>query len=103
MAKLNLTDEFREARGLALYNMIMRDLQDRSARINRIAQVRAIYHDEAPPVQGPWPGASDIHIPVLAEKVEGILPKIINAFWGTDPLVNVKYPANLGRREAAKE
>ncbi|KPJ95870.1 MAG: hypothetical protein AMJ55_02975 [Gammaproteobacteria bacterium SG8_15] len=103
MPDIRMTDEFREVRGRRLYNLVMRDLRDRQGRIERIAQVRALYLDEAPSQVGPWAGASDVHIPVIADKVDGAVPKIISAFWGTDPLAHVQYPAGQGRHEEAKE
>ena len=93
---IRLTNEFRSDRGRGLIEAIMQDITDRASRIQQIAQARALYFDErASKVSSePWEGASNIHLPVILEKIEGTVPKLINAFWGTEPVVHVRRVAD---------
>jgi len=103
MPSLNVPVEFREERGRRLHNLILRDVSNRAMRVHRLATVRALYTGEVQAMVGPWEGASDIHLPVVAEKIDSVIPKIVNAFWATDPLVHVWYPPDSNRREEAKD
>jgi len=87
----NLSDAFRSARGSWLCSEIEQAVRDRKALDDKLQMVRALYWmDKQPARRLPWAGASDIHLPVIYEKIETAVPKIINAFWGTEPVVHVK-------------
>ena len=103
MSNIKLTEEFKAERGRKLVNLIIRDLKDRARKMDNVRSIRAMYFDEGLGSVGPWEGSSDIHLPVLVEKIEGVIPKISNAFWGADPLTHVQYPPDLGRRDEAKD
>lgn len=103
MSEIKLTEEFRSERGRKLVNLIVRDLKDRSRKMNNVRSTRAMYFDQGIGASGPWEGSSDVHLPVLVEKIEGVIPKVSNAFWGADPLTHVQYPADRGRRDEAKD
>lgn len=87
---IKLEDEFRQERGRQFLRLIERDIQDRATRLKKIQLARALYYGDAEPVQGPWEGASDVHLPVILEKIEGGVPKCVNAFWGMEPIVQVQ-------------
>ena len=85
---INMTEEGRESRGKDLCKLIEMDLRDRRQAIVRRTVARNIYDNTA--VRSPrYRGASNIHLPVLEEKVEGMVPKLVNAFFGAEPMVNV--------------
>jgi hypothetical protein len=87
---IKLTEEFSKERGRQFLRLIKRDIEDRSTRLAKIQLARALYYGDKAPVQGPWVGASDVHLPVILEKVEGGVPKCVNAFWGMQPIVQVE-------------
>lgn len=85
-----LSDEFRKARGHWLVSEIRQAIRDRADLDGKLELVRSLYWMDKDPLEGPWEGSSDIHLPVLYEKVETAVPKVVNAFWGTEPIVHVK-------------
>ena len=88
---LHLDDEFRKSRGSWLVGEIEVAVEDRVNLDGKLQLVRSLYfNDKAPIGNLPWKGASDIHLPVLYEKIENSVPKMMNAFWGTEPVVHVK-------------
>lgn len=92
---IKLSKEFREERGRGLVDLVMQDITDRAPRVHKIAQARALYFDERRNrvASEPWEGASNMHLPVILEKIEGTVPKLVNAFWGSEPLVHVRRVA----------
>ncbi len=91
---LQLESSFRKARGKWISYEIEQAIRDRASLDNKIRLVRALYfNDKAPLDRVPWEGASDIHLPVLYEKVENSVPKVMNAFWGAEPIVHVRRVA----------
>ena len=91
---IKLTQEFKEERGLKLVRAIAQDVMDRQPRMRQIELARSLFYgDKSDFVNEPWPGASNLHLPVVTEKIEGMVPKLINAFWGTEPLVHVRRVA----------
>lgn len=88
---LRLSPEFRASRGKWLVSEIEDAIRDRSSLDAKILAVRSLYfNDKAPLDNVPWEGASDIHLPVIYEKIENSVPKLMNAFWGTEPIVHVR-------------
>lgn len=93
MYGIPLTDDFREERGNGMINLIRRDMDDKTS-IDHIRMTnRALYSGIDAPVNKPWFGSSNIHMPIVLEKVEGTVPKITNAFWGIEPVVHVRRVA----------
>jgi hypothetical protein len=43
----------------------------------------------------PWKGAADIHLPVIMEKVEMAVPKVMSALWRADPFVQITAPGGV--------
>lgn len=86
-----LDSKFAKKRGDWLISEIRQAIRDRSGLDAKLQMVRSLYWmDKAPLPSTPWDGASDIHLPVVYEKVETAVPKTVNAFWGTEPIVHVK-------------
>lgn len=89
-----LDDSFRSERGKWLVGEIEQAVDDRSELDGKLQLVRSLYWmDKDPLPKVPWEGASDIHLPVVYEKIENSVPKVVNAFWGTEPIVHVKRVA----------
>lgn len=86
----NLDLDFRMSRGKWLMSEIRQAVRDRKPLDDKLQLVRALYWMDKDPGAVPWDGASDIHLPVIYEKIETSVPKIVNAFWGTEPVVHVK-------------
>lgn len=74
-------------RGESLMRMISRDIRDRRAHMSKREYTRNVYYGNMDRKLR-YNGQSNIHLPVLAEKIEGIVPKINNAFWNAEPHVN---------------
>jgi hypothetical protein len=89
-----LTPEFSKSRGKWLMSEIRQAVRDRQKLDGKLELVRALYWMDKDPGQVPWAGASDIHLPVIYEKIETSVPKLTNAFWGTEPIVHVKRVPN---------
>lgn len=82
MAGIQLTDEFRLERGGELVDLIQADEESRHDwNRNRIA-ARNIYYGNAQRLDTHWEGASDIHLPVVQEKIESVVPRINAALAG---------------------
>lgn len=89
MPKLEMS--FKKQRGDWLLSEIRQAITDRADLDGKLQMVRALYWMDKDPLPNlPWEGASDIHLPVLYEKVETAVPKTVNAFWGTEPIVHVR-------------
>lgn len=86
----NLNADFRMSRGKWLLSEIRQAIRDRRDLDLKLELVRSLYWMDKDPGAVPWEGASDIHLPVIYEKIETSVPKVVNAFWGTEPIVHVK-------------
>jgi len=87
MAKIKLSKKEPTQKGRHLVSLIEGDIRNRSDNIKQHYLLRNLYYDLG--VRNlEYAGQSDIHIPLIAEKVEGITPKVMNAFWQADPHVH---------------
>ena len=87
----NLSDKFCTERGRWLCSEIRQAVSDRADLDDKLQMVRSLYWMDKGELESlPWEGASDMHLPVVYEKIETAVPKIVNAFWGTEPIVHVK-------------
>ena len=88
---MHLDSEFRTRRGSWLVSEIEQAVTDRAPLDEKLQLVRSLYFNDKDPIGNlPWDGASDMHLPVLYEKIENSVPKMMNAFWGTEPIVHVR-------------
>jgi hypothetical protein len=86
---IQLSEEVRKSKGSDLCKLIEVDLRDRQWAIAKRQIARNLYHGVSQR-QPRYDGASNIHLPVLEEKVEGMVPKLVNAFHAAEPKVHVK-------------
>lgn len=75
-------------KGKRLIRLIETDLMDRRGKISKIRAVRDFYHGSQDRILD-YEGQPDIHLNVITEKVETVVPKFTNAFWGAVPIVHV--------------
>ena len=82
-----LDPEVAVEKGKELHALISLDIRDRQPQVNKRQFVRETYfgHKER---QLEYSGQSDIHLHLVTEKIENIVPKISNAFWNADPIVH---------------
>jgi len=86
-----LDPEFAEKRGIGLVQLVERDVVDQSPRYAKVREHRSLYYGTATAnMPLPWKGASAIHLPLIPEKVETLVPMLNSAFWGVDPVVTVE-------------
>jgi hypothetical protein len=86
---INLSDEVRAQKGSDLCKLIEVDLRDRQWAIAKRQVARNLYFGVSSR-EPRYEGASNIHLPVLEEKVEGMVPKLVNAFHAAEPTVHVR-------------
>ena len=96
---IRLSDEVRKSKGGDLSKLIAVDIRDRQWALQRREVARNLYHGTASR-KPRYKGAPNVHLPVLEEKVEGMVPKLSNAFHAADPRVHVKRVGSEYNEEA---
>lgn len=102
MAQIQLDDLERTNKGREMIRSIMGDIRDRSIWLRKREIHRNLYYDNGRRLDVHWQGASDIHLPVIFEKIETMVPKLVTAFFGVDPIVTVRRPADDFDQEDTK-
>jgi hypothetical protein len=87
MPRIAFPREKAEEKGRHFVNLIEADVRARRTNIRQHHLLRNLYYDAGVRALE-YAGQSDIHLPVIAEKVEGITPKVMNAFWQAEPHVH---------------
>lgn len=93
-----LTPEEAVDKGQDFMRLIRTDMRDRKANMDKRAYIRAIYFGDTRRKLSAI-GETNIHLHVMTEKIEGIVPKIVNAFWNAEPIVNVRRVAEEHNEE----
>ena len=65
-------------------------IQDRSAWEDRLAQDEQQYFGILPTKTFPWPGCSNLHVPITMTGVEALKPRLIESVLGEDPPIFAK-------------
>lgn len=89
---IQLDEETREKRGRDLSKLIRVDLQDRQQALQKRQVARNLYHN-VKTSEPRYENGPNIHLPIIEEKVEGMVPKLVNAFLGAEPKVHVRRVA----------
>jgi len=89
---IQLDEEQLKSRGRDLLRLIEQDVKDRQHALAKRQIARNLYYGTHSNSMSRR-GAAHIHLPVLEEKVEGMVPKLSNAFHGADPIVHVQRVA----------
>lgn len=89
---IKLSPEYATQKGQELLRLIEMDIRDRRPQANKRQYVREVYygHKER---QLDYAGQSNIHLHLSTEKIEGLVPKLVNAFWNADPIVHAERVA----------
>jgi len=88
---MELDEGFRHQRGQLFVELVDQDVHDSWGRYDQVREHRSLYYGTASAdMVLPWKGASNIHLPVMQEKVETLVPMVMAAFWGVEPVVNVE-------------
>ena len=89
MAIIQTTEAWRKEEGLKLCQQIRADISNRRDWDAQRAESRALYNGNVTRPDIHWEGATDIHLPVVYESIERLVPKMANAFWNVWPHVIV--------------
>lgn len=91
---IKMAKKKRAERGQYFTDQISIAEQNRSALLDKIRTVREYYYRRPGGFTSdtPWEGAVDLHLPVMMEKIETAVPKIVSAQVRADPFVNVRSP-----------
>lgn len=98
MQTITLTEEQAKDIGGRFCKLVAMDKQARRPNIAKRAVVRDLYFGYNNRAVE-YPGESNIHFHVMTEKIEGLVPKIISAWWNADPIVNVRRVAEEHREQ----
>lgn len=90
MRTINLKDP--NEKGRRLIRLIETDLRDRKGIVSRVRVIRDFYHGSQDRILD-YEGQPDIHLNVITDKIESVVPKLVNSFWNADPIVHVRRVA----------
>ena len=79
-------------KGRRLVQLIETDLRDRKGIVSRVRVIRDYYHGSQDRILD-YDGQPDIHLNVITDKIEAVVPKLVNSFWNADPIVHVRRVA----------
>lgn len=91
---IKMAKKLRRDRGIYFTDLIRTAQTDKKELLDRLHKIRMMYYKEPGGYSAtePWDGAADIHLPIIMEKVETAVPKIVSALWRANPFVNVRSP-----------
>ena len=92
MVKMPLA--WRKERGAYYEDQIKRASTYKHQMVQRREKLRELYNKEPGGFDSNYPfeGAADIHLPLILDKVETAVPKVVSAAWRAEPFVNVLRP-----------
>lgn len=96
--------KWRKSRGEYFVQQIRKSEANFDALFQKRQKCRDLYYKEPGGFDAviPWEGASDIHLPIIPEKVETAIPKIMSSIWRADPFVSVSSPTGVTDSTQAK-
>jgi len=99
-----MSHKWRTERGAYYHSAIRQAWSDISGLLQKRDKIRDLYYKEPGGFDSdtPWKGASDIHLPVITDKIETAVPKLVSSTWRADPFVNVATADGNGEDSAAK-
>jgi hypothetical protein len=89
---LRFESDVANKKGKDFIQLIRTDLKDRQPNIDKRAYIRAVYFGDQNR-KLTYFGESNIHLHVLTSRIEGLVPKFVNAFWNAEPIVHVRRVA----------
>jgi hypothetical protein len=90
---IRITDDFADKRGRELVRLIDIDIENRQPMIDKILKIRSYYYGDVERTLR-YAGQVNLHLPVIAEKVENLTIKEMSALYGAEPFVSLQPPAN---------
>lgn len=101
---IKMSHKWRKERGQYYHERVAQAWADTTDLRNKRDAIRELYYKEPGgfDAETPWKGASDIHLPVILDKIETAVPKIVSSTWRADPFVNVRPTDPSVPLEAAK-
>lgn len=88
---IKMTPEWQSQKGIELVQLIDNDLLNRAGWEQQRLQARSMYYGDIERQDIHWgDDASDIHLPVIFENIERLVPRLNNAIWNVDPHVLVE-------------
>lgn len=100
---LKLTPERAENRGKLLVADILKDIRHRNEAEHRRQVVRNMYYGNSERLDVHWAGASDIHLPIIMDKVDATSYKWLSALADAVPQVMLRRPADDPYPDAIRE
>jgi len=102
MVKMPL--KWRKERGAYYEDRISQTKTYRNEVITKREKLRALYNKEPGGFDSvtPFKNASDIHLPLILDKIETAVPKVVSAMWRAEPFVNVRKPNGMADTNMAK-
>ncbi len=83
---------------LKLYNDF-KDSPYRKAMIEKIIASREAYAQKEKPTSFPWPGASNIVLPLLTITIDNLEPRLVAGITGREPIVNLTMQGRSDKDE----
>lgn len=101
---VKMSAKWRKERGRYYYDAIQQAWSDTSGLRAKRDKIRELYFKEPGGFDSlvPWEGASDIHLPLITDKIETAVPKLVSSVWRADPFVNVATADGNSDSKAAK-
>lgn len=87
MRTIHLKDP--KKKGRRLVRLIETDLRDRRGVVSRTRLIREYYHGDQDRILD-YEGQPDIHLNVITDKVETLVPKLVNSLWNSEPIIHVR-------------
>ena len=101
MSIIDTTAAWRADEGLRLVQQVRADITNRQNWQSQRLEARALYYGDVERSDIHWEGATDIHLPVVYDHIERLVPKMNNAFWNVWPHVIVdRVPSEYDPEES---
>ena len=89
MSIIETTPEWRADEGLRITQQVKADISNRQDWQAQRLEARSLYYGETARPDIHWEGATDIHLPLVYDHIERLVPKMNNSFWNVWPHVIV--------------
>jgi hypothetical protein len=97
---IDVTEEWRKTKGLQLTQLVEADITNRRGWDASRSAARYMYYGNTTRPDIHFEDATDIHLGLVYENIERLVPRMNNAFWNVDPHVIVdRTPQDYDPRE----
>src|SRR3990167_4624678 len=100
-----LSDEVKAELGRDLVDWWIADNEDRAEWLADLPRWARAYQGKPEPKDLPWPGASNLHVPVTATVMDALHPRLMTALLRPDPVVHFRpqEPSDLDRTQRQEQ